>query len=164
MSSALSRRQLTGRTRVTLVSDLGGALDGGWWPYTTSVAQELPGLIEALEKPLGQVVDIGVNWSSLDGVPDLDSLTHRGNAALPGRNTRPQRIMTVTGSRAHARLLVVPCGTSTALAVMLLRRAARLPILSVHRDTEAFRTADDIVCAARAEHPLWGRATPASSP
>lgn len=162
MSSALNGRNLAEPTRLTLVSELGGGLDGGWWPYTSSVAQELPGLIEALEQPLGHIVDIGVNWSTLDGVPDLDSLAHRGNAALPGRNTRPQRVMTVTGSRAHARLLVVPCRTSTALAVMLLRRAARLPILSVHRDTEAFRIADDIVCAARAEHPTYARPAPGS--
>ena len=48
----LNRRQLSGRTRLTLVSELGGALDGAWWPYTSSVAKELPELIEALERPL----------------------------------------------------------------------------------------------------------------
>jgi hypothetical protein len=162
-SDTKNRRHLAGPIRLTLVSEPGGALDGGWWPYTPSVAQELPELIEALERPLGQIVDIGVNWSSLDGVPDLDSLHYRGNAAVPGRNARPQRVMTVTGSDARARLLVVPCRTSTALAVMLLRRAAGLTILSVHQDTDAFRTADDIVCAARAEDPMCARSVPGSA-
>ncbi|MFY9917631.1 MAG: DUF5994 family protein [Mycobacterium sp.] len=147
-----------GPIRLTLVAELGrGALDGGWWPYTGSIAKELPELIEALERPLGPIADIAVNWGSLEGVPDLDSLHYRGNAAVRSRNGRPQRVMTVTGSRACARLLVVPCQTSTALAVMLLRQAAGLPILSAHRDTEAFRTADDIVCAARTEHPMFVR-------
>ena len=159
----LNRRQLSGRTRLTLVSELGGALDGAWWPYTSSVAKELPELIEALERPLGQIVDIGVNWSPLEGVPDLDSLNYRGNAAVRSRNTRPQRVMTVTGSRACARLLVIPCQTSTALAVMLLRRAAGLAVFSVHRDTDAFRAAEDIVLAARAEHPMFARSAASGS-
>ena len=163
MTGALKRQHLAGPTRLTLVSELGGALDGGWWPYRPSIAKELPELIEALEPPLGQIVDIGVNWSSLDGVPDLDSLHYRGNAAVPGRNNRPQRVMTVTGSRACARLLVVPWRTSTALAVMLLRRAAGLPVFSVHRDTDAFRTAEDIVCAARAEHPMFSSSASGSA-
>jgi len=154
MSSALSRRRLANPIRLTLATQLGDGVDGGWWPYTPTVAQELPELIDSLKKPLGDIVDIGVNWSSLEGIPDLDSLHHRGNAAVPGRNARPQRVITVTGSQGRARLLVVPWRTSTALAVMLLRRAARLPILSIHMGTEAFRTAEDIVCAARAEHPM----------
>jgi hypothetical protein len=152
-----------GPIRLTLVTQLGGALDGGWWPYTASVAKELPDLIEALERPLGQIVDIGVNWSPLEGVPNLDSLHYRGNAAVRSRNTRPQRVMTVTGSKAHARLLVVPCQTSTALAVMLLRRAAGLAVLSVHQDTDAFRTAEEIVCAARTEHPMFARSASGSA-
>ena len=52
-------------------------------------------------------------------------------------------------------LLVVPCTTSAALAVMILRHAARLPIEPFHVDTEAFKTAEGIVTAARAQ-----RATP----
>ncbi len=162
-STAREQRHPSGRIRLTLVSELGGALDGAWWPYTSSVAKELPELIEALERPLGQIVDIGVNWSPLEGVPDLDSLNYRGNAAVRSRTTRPQRVMTVTGSRACARLLVVPCRTSTALAVMLLRRAAGLAVFSVHQETDAFRAAEDIVCAARAEHPMFARSASGSA-
>ena len=116
-----------GPIRLTLVSELGGALDGGWWPYTVVDRKGTSRADRGAGTPLGQIVDIGVNWSPLEGVPDLDSLHYRGNAAVRGRNTRPQRVMTVTGSRACARLLVVPCRTSTALAVMLLRRAAGCP-------------------------------------
>jgi hypothetical protein len=60
--------------------------------------------------------------------------------------------MAVVGDRAKAQLLVVPCQTSLALAVMLLRQAAGLPVLFAHQHTEAFRTAGAIVRAARAQH------------
>ncbi len=150
--SALERRRVASRTRVTLASILGDDdLDGAWWPHTASVARELPELIDALGERLGQIIDIGVNWSAFDGVLDLDSLTRRGIDAVPGWKTRHQRVMTVTGSRARANLLVVPCRTTTALAVMVLRQAAALPIMRSHLDTPAYRAADDIVRAARAE-------------
>jgi hypothetical protein len=159
MSTALNRRRLASPIRLTLAPELGDAVDGGWWPYTPSVAKELPELIEALKRPLGRIVDVSVNWSALAGVPNLDSLHYRGNAATRGRDARPQRVITVIGSDAQARLLVIPCHTSTALAVMLLRRAAGLPILSIHQDTEAFKAAVGIVGYARAECPTSTSAT-----
>jgi uncharacterized protein DUF5994 len=153
MTAATKRRRLENPIRVTLATPLGDALDGAWWPHTSSIARELRDLIDVLERPLGQVVDIDVNWSSLAGLPNLDSLNWRGNAVVSVNETRHQRVMTLTGRRARARLLVVPWWASTALAVMLLRRAARLPIQSIHQDTEAFRVAENIIRAARAEDP-----------
>jgi len=141
---------LGGTTRLTLAPKLGNALDGAWWPHTSSVARELPDLIDALKRPLGRVVNIDVNWSALAGLPNLDALNWRGHAAVLGRDARHQRVMTLTGRRARARLLVVPSHTSTALAVMLLRRAARLPILYIHQNTDAFRVADGLIRAVRA--------------
>jgi hypothetical protein len=115
------------------------------------VARELPELINGLGDRLGQIIEVGVNWSAFDGVVDLDSLTRLGIDALPGWKARRQRVITVTGSDARANLLVVPCRTSTALAVMVLRQAAGLAILRSHQDTAAYRAAYDIVCAARSE-------------
>ena len=150
--SVVNRRRLASPTRVTLASVLGNdVIDGAWWPHTSSVARELPELIDTLGERLGQVVDIGVNWSAVDGVLDLDALTRRGVDATPGLKERHQHVMTVTGSHARANLLVVPCGTTTALAIMVLRRAADLPILPSHLDTAAYRAAENIVQAARAE-------------
>jgi hypothetical protein len=150
--SVTNRRRLASPTRVTLTSALGDdVIDGAWWPHTTSVARELPELIDTLGERLGQIVDIGVNWSAVDGVLDLDALTRRGVNAIPGWKERHQHVMTVTGGHARANLLVVPCRTTTALAVMVLRCAAGLPILPSHMDTAAYRAADNIVCSARAE-------------
>jgi len=149
--SSSDRRRLASPTRVTLASALEDDLNGAWWPHTASVARELPELIDAVRERLGPVIDIGVNWSAFDGELDLDSLTRRGVDAIPGSKARHQRVMTVTGSEARANLLVVPCRTTTALAVMVLRQAAALPILPSHLDTPAYRAAEDIVRAARAE-------------
>lgn len=158
---AASRRRSASSVRLTLASRLGNDLDGAWWPHSSSLARELPELIDALREPLGQVIDISVNWTSLQGVADLDLLTCPGIEAIADRRPRHQRLMTVTSSRARANLLVVPWRTSTALAVMVLRRAAALPILPAHLDTPACRRADKIVEAARAERaPI---ATPAET-
>jgi len=69
--------------RISLASLLGGDNDGAWWPHTASVAGELPQLIEALHRPLGEIIDIGVNQSSTDGAPDLNSMSHRAKS-MPG--------------------------------------------------------------------------------
>jgi hypothetical protein len=142
---------------------LGSGLDGAWWPHTVSIARELSDLTDALREPLGEVIDIGVNWSPLQGVPNLDLLNRRGVSAMLGQDSRRLRVMTVAGGRAKAQLLVVPCQTSLALAVMLLRQAAGLPVLFEHQRTPAFHTAGSIVRAARAQHAPTATAADGSS-
>ncbi|MFZ1176826.1 MAG: DUF5994 family protein [Mycobacterium sp.] len=142
-------RRLASPVRVTLAFQLGSDLDGAWWPHTASLANELPELSDALFKRLGRIVDISINWSSLEGSPDLDSL-NRPRMADCGRPIT-QRIMTITGSKALATLMVIPSRTSATLAVMVLRRAADLHIAGAERDIEPFLTADHIVRAARSE-------------
>jgi hypothetical protein len=162
VTSEIDGRRLRSPVRFTLTSALGSGLDGAWWPYTASIARELSDLTDALHKPLGNIIDIGVNWSPLQGVSNLDLLNRRGVPASPGGDSHHLRVMTITGSRAGAHLLVVPSGTSMALAVMLLRQAAELPVMYAHQHTTAFHTAGVIVRAARAQHsPI---ATPADSP
>ena len=151
MTAAVEGRGLRSPVRFTLTSTPGTGLDGAWWPYSVSIARELSDLTDALREPLGEVVDIGVNWSPLQGVTDLDLVNRRGVTAMPGQDSRRLRVMTVTGSRAKAQLLVVPCGTSIALAVMLLRQAADLPVMHAHQCTPAFETAGAIVRAARTQ-------------
>ena len=158
MTSELNARRMSSPVRFTLASELSAGLDGAWWPHSASIARELPDLIEALRDRLGQIIDIGLNWSPLEGVPDLDLLNRRGVAASPGRETRRFRVMTLTGSDARANLLVVPCRTSTALAIMLLRQSANLPVMYAHQHTSAYETACVIVAAAR------GQDAPAPAP
>lgn len=137
--------------RLTFAPEIRDDVNGAWWPYSASMARELPQLIQALGERVGEVVDISVNWSSLDRVPDLDQLSRRGAIPLPGQETRHHRVMSVTGTTAQANLLIVPSDTTKGLAVMVLRRAADLPVRPMHQDTDAYRTAETIVRAARAQ-------------
>jgi Family of unknown function (DUF5994) len=140
--STAGERRSASPVRLTLAPRLGNKIDGAWWPRTGLISRELPELISVLDVRLGQVIDINVNWSSLQRQPDLNWDWWQG--------IRPH-IMTVTGRDARAKLLIVPHPTSTALAVMILYRAAGLPIYAAHRDSHACRTAECIVRVARGE-------------
>jgi hypothetical protein len=142
MTNTAATRRLTSPLRLTLASRLGNQIDGAWWPRTGLISRELPELVGILEVRLGQIIDINVNWSSLQRPPDLN---------WHGWGDIHQHIMTVSGRDARANLLIVPYRTGTALAVMVLRRAAGLPVDAAHRQSHAFQTADRIVRVARDE-------------
>jgi hypothetical protein len=57
--------------------------------------------------------------------------------------------MTVSGTHACANLLIIPYATHSALALMVMRRAARLPIDAADRAKPAYRTAGSILRAAQ---------------
>ena len=138
-----AKRRLAGPVRLTLATRLGRDIDGGWWPYTGRISRELPDLVSVLGLRLGEIIKIDVNWSSLEGPPDLNWHGWRG---------KHQHVMTILGSAGLAHLLVVPYLTRSALAVMVLRRAAGLPIDAAHHDSVAFQTADSIVRVAGGEN------------
>lgn len=160
--SETSRRYQDHPIRLTLAAELGGPLDGAWWPYTSAMARELPYLVDALHSRLGKIVDIAINWSPLHGDPDLAPAASRALKPLPGHERRDHRVIRVTGAEASANLLVVPSRTARALAVMVLRHAAALPIRYGHIDTVACRTAAEIVDAARTECERRGAVAPAA--
>lgn len=128
--------------RLTLASRLGNKIDGAWWPRTGTISRELTELVSVLDARLGQISEIDVNWSSLQRQHDLNWDWWQG--------IRPH-VMTVGGHDARATLLVVPHRTGAALAVMVLRQAAGLPVFEAHRDSRAFQVAESIVRVARGE-------------
>jgi len=142
MIGPAATRRLASPVRLTLASRLGDEIDGAWWPRTGQISRELPELVSVLDVRLGQIIDINVNWSSLQRPPDLN---------WDGWQGIHQHVMTLRGRDARAKLLIVPHRTGTALAVMVLRRAARLPIYAAHRDSRAFQTAECIVRFAQGE-------------
>lgn len=141
-ASMAATRQSASQLRLTLASRLGNTIDGAWWPRTGLISRELPELVSVLGVRLGQIIDINVNWSSLQRPPDLNWDGWRGIH---------QHVMTVVGSDGRANLLIVPYRTGTALAVMVLRRAAGLPISAAHLESRAFQTANSIVRVACGE-------------
>jgi hypothetical protein len=140
--TAGERRAAPSPVRLTLAAGLGNEIDGAWWHRTGLISRELNGLISILEVRLGPIIDINVNWSALQNQPNLDWGLWRG--------VNPH-VMTVVGRDEQAKILIVPYRTGTALAVMVLRLAAALPIQLAHRDSRSFQTAECVIRAARGE-------------
>ncbi|OBG73568.1 hypothetical protein A5714_05140 [Mycobacterium sp. E2462] len=126
--------------RFSLARELGGDIDGAWWPRADRIANELPGLIAGLTPRLGEISAISVNWSPLQRPPDFN---------WPGWEQRPQHVMTFDGSAERVNLLVVSYATHSGLALMVLRCAAGLHVEAADRTKAVYLTADSILHVAR---------------
>ena len=125
--------------RLSVARELGRGIDGAWWPRVDRMTVELPDLVATLTPLLGAITSINVNWPPLQRPPDFNG---------PGGEHKPQHVMTVNGTDACANLLIVPYTTYSALALMVLRCAADLPIDPADRTKPAFSTAGSILRAA----------------
>jgi Family of unknown function (DUF5994) len=123
-----------------LARELGHDIDGAWWPRADRITNELPNLVAVLTPLLGDIISINVNWPPLQRPPDFN---------WPGWEHKRQHVMTVNGCDACANLLIIPYATYSGLALMVLRRAADLPIDPGDRDKPAFMTAGSILYAAQ---------------
>ena len=141
--------------RVTLAKQLGRNVDGAWWPHTASVAGELPDLVGALHRALGEIVDIRVNWSATEGQLDLETIATGARLHLAGEHHRRPRLMFVAGRMASAKILVVPSLTSQALGLTMLRAAAGLITTGAGDDTRNATTALAVLGLAEAESSRW---------
>ncbi|BBZ79526.1 hypothetical protein MANY_48630 [Mycolicibacterium anyangense] len=159
MNGLRGPRRTASPVRLTLNRALGADIDGAWWPHTGSMARELPELIEALHSTLGEIVDISINWSATSGAPMLNTHSSAALAKMRWNDSR-QRIMVVVGRNGCARLLVIPHMTAPALGLMVLRRAADMPIpVSEHENAE-YLAADRVVRAAQSQSATQSAQTP----
>lgn len=142
------RRRLASPVRLTLAPQLGGTVDGAWWPRVTCVAQELADLLDAVGQPLGAITDVTLNGASTGGARFVSPTGKSGphNADL--------HVVALVGGHASANLLIVPYLTTISLAVMVLRRAANMAISDAQQATATFRLADCIVRTACAERAM----------
>ncbi|WP_396932316.1 DUF5994 family protein [Mycolicibacterium sp.] len=150
MNGISGPRRTASPIRLSLNPVLGGDIDGAWWPHTGSLATELPDLIDALHPPLGEILDINLNWSATAATPILDS--HYSGAMRNMRwNDVRQRIMVVVGRDDCARLMVIPHTTTHTLGRMVLRQAAAMPDYADDRNGAAYAVASLVVRAARTQ-------------
>lgn len=140
MDAADRRRARAIPIRVSVGCELGRAIDGAWWPRADRITNELPGLVTLLTPLLGEVSSINVNWPPLQRPPDFN---------WPGWEHKRQHVMTVVGGDARANLLIVPYATYSALALMVLRCAAGLPVETRDMGKRVFVTAGSILRAAQ---------------
>ncbi|WP_308737763.1 DUF5994 family protein [Mycobacterium shigaense] len=139
MTRPVGRRCSTNPIRLSVSRQLGRAIDGAWWPRADRMTNELPGLVTALTPLLGDITAINVNWQPLQRPPEFN---------WPGWECKRQHVMTVSGPHGLVNLLIVPYTTYSALALMVLRCAADLPVTAADREKRAYLTADSILRAA----------------
>lgn len=144
MNRALQRAGRGDPIRLSVARQLGRAIDGAWWPRADRITNELPTLVAALTPLLGDITSITVNWPPLQRPPELN---------WSGWERKPQHVMAVRGDDASVNLLVVSYTTHSALALMVLRCAANLPVEPRDRLKPAFLTADSILRAALRQSP-----------
>lgn len=154
MNGLVGSRRLASPVRLTLAKRLGRDIDGAWWPRSGSVAKELPELVEVLQRPLGEIVDININWSPGEGQLDLNTIAAGSRTPAALKPTRP-RVMSVAGRSECVKLLVVPHMTSEALGGIVMRCAAGMSIESTVRTTPLYDTAVRIMGAAQQESVRW---------
>jgi hypothetical protein len=134
-----SRRQAN-PIRLSVAHELGRDIDGAWWPRADRITNELPDLVAVLTPLLGDIDTINVNWQPLQRPPDFN---------WPGWEHKRQHVITFNGTIKSANLLVIGYTTHSALALMVMRCAASLPIDAADRDKNAFLTAGSILRAAQ---------------
>ena len=140
MTYPRGNRRRANPIRLCVANELGNDIDGAWWPRADRLTNELPNLVLALTPLLGDITSINVNWPPLQRPPDFN---------WPGWEGKRQHVITIDGADARANLLVIPYATYSGLALMVLRRAADLPIDPADRDKPAFLTAGSILHAAQ---------------
>ncbi len=123
-----------------MASELGHDIDGAWWPRADRLTNELPKLVLALTPLVGDITSINVNWAPLQRPPDFN---------WRGWEGKRQHVMRFDGADASVNLLIISYTTESGLALMVLRRAADLPIDAADRDKHAFLTAGSILHAAQ---------------
>jgi Family of unknown function (DUF5994) len=140
---ALGTRGRANPLRVCVARELGHDIDGAWWPHADRLTNELPNLVTVLTPLLGGITSINVNWPPLQRPPDFN---------WPGWQGKRQHVITINGSDACVNLLIIPYATCSGLALMVLRRAANLPIDPADRLKPAFLTAGSILHAAQQQY------------
>jgi Family of unknown function (DUF5994) len=140
MTHPRGSRRRANPIRLCVARELGQDIDGAWWPRADRLTNELPNLVLALTPLLGDITSINVNWPPLQRPPDFN---------WPGWEGKRQHVITVDGADARVNLLIIPYATYSGLALMVLRRAADLPIDPADRGKPAFVTAGSILHAAQ---------------
>jgi hypothetical protein len=131
--------------RLSVARELGRDIDGAWWPRADRITNELSDVVGVLTPMLGDITSINVNWQPLQRPPDFN---------WPGWEHKRQHVMTISGEIGCANLLIIPYATYSALALMVMRCAANLPVATADREKPAFVTAGSILRAAHQQRAL----------
>lgn len=117
-----------------------GVLDGGWWPHTRDLSEELPALLAAVASRFGAVARVSLSATVWDATPQEITACDRVVAVAWFRACDAHTIRLLGGQSWHLDLLVIPSDTAadtaaTALALVATRHtiAALHAILTAPR-------------------------------
>jgi hypothetical protein len=102
-----------------------GVLDGGWWPHTPTLADELPALLGVVGTRFGQVARVSLSATAWDATPREVTCGGRVVAVAWFRALDAHTIRLLGGEFGHLNLLVVPPDTAAAAAAAALALVAR---------------------------------------
>jgi len=102
-----------------------GALDGGWWPHTRNLAEELPGLLAAVTSRFGPVARISLNALAWDVLAEEIPAGDRVVQLVWFRACDAHTIRLVGTGSWHLDVLVIPPDTAAAIAAAAMAGVAR---------------------------------------
>ncbi|SIS07491.1 DUF5994 family protein [Williamsia sterculiae] len=145
---------LLGPPRVHLHPDLTQPVGGVWFPYTSTLSDELASFSQAVTPMLGSIVALQMDWRAFRSRPGLDS---EGSPPSPP-------LLRVTTNRMTVEFIVIPPRTPSTLAEALARLASGKPIPPERRHSLLVRYAEQLLerASTAAEHRGTLRSTPPS--
>lgn len=99
-------------------------LDGAWWPRSTNLANELPGLVAKLSYRLGQVNLVGYHQNSWTETPPQVEIAGHTVELLGVSSDEPNTVVLVAKEH-HIALLVIPPDASEQVAQQELDAASQ---------------------------------------
>ncbi|WP_241010917.1 DUF5994 family protein [Mycobacterium camsae] len=99
-------------------------VDGAWWPRSTRLVDELPGLVTSLADQLGPIAMVGYHRSSWDEAPPLLEIGGRTIELLCFSGDEPASIILIGQDGHHLSLQVIPPDASDQSGRQALREAS----------------------------------------
>lgn len=126
--------------RLALKPEPPSRLDGTWWPRSTRLAVELPGLVARLSDRLGQVSVVGYHrdaWTETPSQVEIAGLT----VQLQGVTSDEPNSVILIGEGRHIALLVIPPDASEQVARQELDAASERADAGIAVNNPAERSA-----------------------
>jgi Family of unknown function (DUF5994) len=123
--SPVDRPAPTLRLRLKPKGSLTGYVDGGWWPRTQNLTNELPALAQVLAVRLGSVTRVAYPLDAWDDAPR--QLTVEGHTIrLEGFHSQDQHVLHVSGpDRQRITVVVIPPDAMATAAHEAMTTASR---------------------------------------
>jgi Family of unknown function (DUF5994) len=97
-------------------------LDGAWWPRSTNLVNELPGLVTSLSDRLGQVVMVGYHRNGWQDTPPLAEIAGQTIELLGFTSDEPANVILIGKDGRHITLHVIQPDTREEIAWQALEQ------------------------------------------